>query len=189
MSRPKPEEKVIINHYMTASYFKSKDYFVPLPESKRLKFYHNLIREVKKESIVAFRDTIVDTLKDHVAYIEKESNFKKTLTKEQQKQFDKLREQIVMWYDVQKEVMQLGVGENEIVQISIQQQQEQEDDELEQKIKNNKYYNYGLEEFNREDENCDNQKVCYYGQSNIDRGVYCFDDPPVEYKISKETKK
>ena len=107
MSKSKVDENTLINHYLTACYFKPKEYFVPLPECKRITFYRNLIRAIKRDCTACFKKTIVDTLNDHIAYIEKEKNFKKLLTKDQLKQFEELREDIVMWYAMQKEILKL----------------------------------------------------------------------------------
>lgn len=174
MSKSKLDENTLINYYLTACYFKSKEYFVALPECKRITFYRNLIKAVKKDCPNCFKKTIVDTLNDHIAYIEKEKDFKKLLTKDQLKQFEELRESIVMWYEIQKEVLKLGIGENEIIQMSIQQQENEEDDELNRKIENNKYYNYNAEDFNNG-----------YGYAGEKKIYYC-DDPPVRYGQEKD---
>ena len=126
MSKSKIDENKVINHYFTAVYFKAKEYFVHLPDCKRLTFYNNLIRAVKKEDVFFFKQSVTDTLNDHIAYIEKEKNFKKLLTEDQLKQFEELRQSIVMWYAMQKEVLKLGIGENEIIQMAIQQQENEE---------------------------------------------------------------
>ena len=188
MSKSKVDENTLINHYLTACYFKPKEYFVPLPEYKRITFYRNLIRAIKRDCTACFKKTIVDTLNDHIAYIEKEKNFKKLLTKDQLKQFEELREDIVMWYAMQKEILKLSIGENEIIQMSIQQQEDEKDYELKHKIKDNKYYYYGLEDFNREDECCDDEGPTHY-EVNSERKVYYCDDPPVEYGVSKKENK
>lgn len=188
MSKSKIDENKVINHYFTAVYFKAKEYFVHLPDCKRLTFYNNLIRALKKENVFFFKQSVTDTLNDHITYIEKEKNFKKLLTKDQLKQFEELRQSIVMWYAMQKEVLKLGIGENEIIQMAIQQQENEQDYELNQKIEENKYYYYGLEDFNQEDEYDNKQKSTHY-EMNTERKVYYCDDPPTEYTTEKKEDK
>lgn len=187
MSKSKIDENKVINHYFTAVYFKAKEYFVHLPDCKRLTFYNNLIRALKKENVFFFKQSVTDTLNDHITYIEKEKNFKKLLTEDQLKQFEELRQSIVMWYAIQKEVLKLGIGENEIIQMAIQQQENEQDYELNQKIEENKYY-YGLEDFKQEDEYNNNQKSTHY-EMNTERKVYYCDDPPTEYTTEKKEDK
>ena len=102
MSKSKIDENKVINHYFTAVYFKAKEYFVHLPDCKRLTFYNNLIRAVKKEDVFFFKQSVTDTLNDHITYIEKEKNFKKLLTEDQLKQFEELKKLMKQMSDLQK---------------------------------------------------------------------------------------
>ena len=70
----------------------------------------------------------------------------------------------------------------------IQQQENEQDYELNQKIEENKYYYYGLEDFKQEDEYDNNQKSTHY-EMNTERKVYYCDDPPTEYTTEKKEDK